>query len=314
VAALSLGYLWLFLRELIAYNLSAVPAATAQSKVATLLASAAQTIWSERGVYLRAITHHAPLTWLLVAGAAASLLFRSPVSDPSPRRPAAFGLVLFGLIYLLLSATPPAASVLVVWFSPAVWLLALALVTALCRHPGLVCAFGAVALVAQLFHHTAGSAGIGAEVARDLASLRAQAHTLAGALQARGLGGRVMIVTNVLYNPLPSLSYTCDTYRVLIYERLGRGAPILDGWTLGSWTDDWKAEMASLPRDETYLTLLAVGARDEVHHRGRANVLAREFLARVNPACELAPPPTLGRPELGQIRVFLTDADLQQCR
>lgn len=72
--------------------------------------------------------------------------------------------------------------------------------------------------------------------------------------------------------------------------------------------------MAAFPRDEAYLTVLAVGARDEVHHRGRAAALAREFLARVNPACELPPPPPLGRPELGQVRVFFTDADLQVCR
>src|SRR2546427_83163 len=83
--------------------------------------------------------------------------------------------------------------------------------------------------------------------------------------------------------------------------------PAPDGWPPGSWVDDWRPEMAPLPRDEAQLTILAVGARDEVHHRGRATAVAREFLARVNPACELPAPPPLGRPELGRIRVFFTD-------
>jgi hypothetical protein len=72
--------------------------------------------------------------------------------------------------------------------------------------------------------------------------------------------------------------------------------------------------MQALPADAAYLTVLSVGGLDVVHHRGRAGRMAAEFLADVNPACAVAVPESLGRPELGRIRAYLTGADRRSCR
>jgi len=314
LAVAALAYGWFCLRDVVAYNLSAVSSPTPEGQAGRFLLTAPRLAWGARWFYPAALTRHAPLSWLLVAGGLVLLLRAAREGDAVTRRRAAFGLVLFVLLDLLFSATPPPAAVLVVWLAPAVFVLGLAAAPSLGRRAVLIPALGVLSLAFQLYRHSVGGAGMSAEAAAALPALHAHADALADALEARALSGRrVLVSANFLYSPLPDLAFNCDVERVLLYERLGRAAPVLDGWTLGSWSDDWRAEMP-VAGEEALLTVLAVGARDGVHHRGRAGAMGAQFMAVANPACAVPVPGTLGRPELGHIRAFLTAPDLQACR
>ena len=317
VTAASLAYVWLALRDVMAYNLSALGASTPAGSVSAFFRTMPRHLSTTGWFYPSALLHHSPASWLLVA-AAIGVLFRPPGgAQPDPRRRMLFGLVLLVLVDLVFSAAPRTAAVLVVWLAPPLLVLCVSLLGVLPPPSGsaaLVSALSTLVLAFQLYRHSAGGPGIRPEATAALPSLAADADALAGALRRRPREGRVVVATNVLHAPLPDLAYNCDVLRVLLYERLGRQSPALDGWTLGSWGDDWQGEMEALPSDAAYLTLLSVGGRDFVHHRGQATRIATEFLAAVNPACSVAVPDDLGRPELGRVQAYLTDRDLRTCR
>jgi hypothetical protein len=317
VGAASIAYAGLVLRDVIAYNLSAIDASTPAAKASAFFSTGLRQLGKTAGFYPSALMFHSPASWLVVASAVGILVRPPREGQPDARRHVLFGLVLLVLVDLVFSATPPAAAVLVVWLAPALLVLCVAVVSVLPRLDGpavLVTALSTLVLSFQIYSHAVGASGIGPQAAAALPALAADADALAGALRRRPMQRRVVVATNVLYAPLPDLAYNCDVLRVLLYERLGRQSPALDGWTLGSWGDDWRAEMEALPADAPYLTVLSVGGRDFVHHRGQAERVATEFLAAVNPACSLPVPDDLGRPELGHVRAYLTDRDLRTCR
>ncbi|PYQ45086.1 MAG: hypothetical protein DMF77_05380 [Acidobacteria bacterium] len=317
VAAASLGYAGLALRDVIAYNLSAIAASTPAAQTSAFFVTAPGRVWKTASFYPSALLLHSPASWLVVASAVGIVVRPPRQRQPDPRRRIFFGLLLLVLVDLVFSATPPPAAVLVVWLAPALFVLCVAVVGALPPLRGravLVTVLSTLVLSFQIYGHAVGASGIGPQAAAALPALAADADALAGALRRRPMERHVVIATNVLYAPLPDLAYNCDVLRVLLYERLGRPSPALDGWTLGSWGDDWRAEMEALPADAAYLTLLSVGGRDVVHHRGQAGRIAAEFLALVNPGCAVPVPDLLGRPELGHVRAYLTSADLKSCR
>jgi hypothetical protein len=123
----------------------------------------------------------------------------------------------------------------------------------------------------------------------------------------------VLLLVNFAFSPDPSLAYTYDTYRVTLLESMGRKAPRLEGWELGTFSDDWRGELSGYPPSSIFLTILAVDGDPSLHHGGGAVELARGFMAAANPACELKIQPRLKIPRLGKLRAYLTRADLQTC-
>lgn len=201
------------------------------------------------------------------------------------------------------------------WFAPAAVILALA-----CIHvfpPGRVGLASAIAVIALALQLALVARGLPLvrqpALRREFLAFRRHVSELSRDLQARDLEpGPVRLVTNVLWLHNSSLAYNYDA---LLFESMGRRAPRLEGWELGTWSDDWRGELARLPASEWwFLSVIAVGSEDYVHHRGRARVLAAEFTAVVNPACQVPLADSLASPALGTIKVYLTRPDLRTLR
>jgi hypothetical protein len=311
------AYGGLALRDVVGYNLSAMAASSPSAKSLEFFLTAPRQLLRGLRVFPSALLVHSPFSGLLVAAAALAFALPATNTRPETRRRVLFGFVLLALVTLVFSAMPRRSAVLVVWLAPGFLALCVAVlgaVPALRVRPIAVTLLSVVVLAFQVYRHAVGGPGITAGAAAALPALGAQADALAEALRGRPLERHVVISSNFLYSPLPDLAYNSDVLRVLLYERLGRRAPAMDEWTLGSWGDDWRAEMQLLPADAAYLTVLSVGGRDLVHHRGRAGLMAAGFLAAVNPACAVPVPDVFGPPELGHLRAYLTGADLRSCR
>jgi hypothetical protein len=286
------------------------------SKAVLFLRASGHAIWSDRYFYPSNLLRTTPLFALLVVGTVAAAATARPEERRPQLRLAAFGALFLALTYLLFSAHPLKSQVLIVWFAPSAWILALASSEVLpLRRPGLASALTGLALVTQLVRVADRLPFVQQpELRGEFEGLRRHAEEIGRALQSRALeGGTVRLVTNFLWARDPSLSYNYDAYRVLLFESMGRRTPRLEGWELGTWSDDWRAELARFPSSEWFLAVIAAGGEDEVHHRHRARALAKEFRARVNRACELPLAASPAAPALGRIRVYLTRPDLRTC-
>lgn len=313
LAAGAVVYLWLYLPGVTSYNLMVIQAPTGLGKAVLFFRSAAGAVWTSRYFYPSNLLHRTPVFVLLMLGAAAVAI---RLEETGSRRPALFGALALVLTYLLFSAHPLKSDVFIVWFAPAAVILALA-----CTHAfppgriGLASAIAVIALALQLALVARGLPLVRQPAVRpEFVAFRRHVGGLSRALLAYDLErGTVRLVTNVLWLRDPSLAYNYDAYRVLLFESMGRRAPRLEGWELGTWSDDWRGELARLPASEWFLSVIAVGSEDYVHHRGRARVLAAEFTAVVNPACQVPLADSLASPALGTIKVYLTRPDLRTC-
>ena len=315
-AGAAAAYGLLFLPAVTAYNLMAVPAPTIAAKVGQLVRFAPEAAWRDRWFYASAILRRAPFMALLVAGGLGAHLSFLRIGGRT-RRVSACGLLLAASTYLLFSAHPVRDRVLIVWFAPCAWLLAVACTRAIpAAFRWISYPFSCLALAFQLI------VGVfGAERGRDyfgqpraFQDLRQHVDIVAQALEDRDLAGKdLVLLVNFAFTADPSLAYTYDTYRVMLFESMGRRAPRVEGWELGTFTDDWRRELDGYPPQTVFLTILAVNGDPSLHHRGRAAYLARSFTQAANPACEVKLPVRLRVPRLGRLKAYLTRADLQTC-
>jgi len=308
-------YLAWALPDIVSYNLMASPGLDASAKAAGWLRSAAASLWPDRWFYPKAVLVQAPSFAVLVAGGVAALVAGRPDAEPRiPVRTAAGGFLLGALTYVLLSTHPLHNRVLVVWFAPTAWVLAAAGAQAASRvSTGRVALAATAAAALQLGRAFLPAVTAAPPVTEEARALEGQAAALARGLAGAGLEGRhVLVATSFSWAPAADLSYSPDTYRVLLFEAMGRRAPVLEAWVLGTRTDDWRAELRLLPGQEAILLLLAPAATPPSGPRGRAAAIAASVLATANPECAIALDPP-GLPLLGPVRALLVRPDLSSC-
>jgi hypothetical protein len=307
-------YLSWALPSILDYNLIMDVPGGAEGSVIAFLRGAPAHLWPDRWSYPRAVLLQAPFLVLLLAGATHAA-GKSRGSDRHRSRQLAAWGVLFGAsIYLLFAAHPVHSSVLIVWFAPAVWPLAAACAEALSPRRAPLLTLGAALVVALQIARAREPAGTDATYPRALATLRDQAAALGAALSRAGLEGkRVVVATSFAYVPAPGLSYHPDTYRVLLFEAMGRRASILAPWELGARRGDWRAELALFADVDAFLVLVTPEADDAVHPRTRAKPLSRSVLQAADPSCAVELPAGGELPLLGRVTALLVGPGLKGC-
>lgn len=232
----------------VSYNLMATRAADADSRVGAFLGS----WWS----YLSAdpLFYGTQLTtdvrgWIVAVALGLLVLGIVRRWPASLLKLGGLSLVCFGYSYLLMTVSPLHSAVLAVWFFPALGLVALFIALAVARlAPAWLTAGLSIGLMAFVLGALpTRPAEPPVAYAAPIKQIFTQADGIARFLDAKfaGRSQRVLILTNFLALDGP-VQHTADTYRALLQERLRRANLVIDGWELGTYGTDWRAEAGRL--------------------------------------------------------------------
>jgi hypothetical protein len=317
-----------FLKTVVFYNLAAI---SGQDRpllviIKEFVSSSILNIIHSHWFYLKSLYARAPFFLLLLGIGVISIFQTNQASQSkedenasSQRRIALWGLLTFLFTCLLFSTHPVRSKVLDLWLQPGIWILALCanLYVQRIQVPRvLILLLISVQLAFSLKSMKEVGPHQNAEYQKYWKPMVVQAKSLAEVLQQRPQLSKltVRILPNFLKSPVDEYFFSYDTYRVLLFETLGRNSPILEGWELGTRGDQWESELEGFARDhEAFLGLIVTEGSDAIHFRQVANKLANEYVKVVNPTCELknVQEPTI--PGFGKFRFFFTERGLTQC-
>jgi hypothetical protein len=126
----------------------------------------------------------------------------------------------------------------------------------------------------------------------------------------------MVVFTNFLAVDGP-VQHSADTYRALIHERVRRANLVLDGWELGTYGMDWRAETDRFKNYPRFLLLVQEKPlAGFVPHQQEAGLAFREQLESFraqHPACFEAVAPPARLPKIGQQAAWLL-SDAPECR
>jgi hypothetical protein len=319
---LLITYKIFFLNTVVSYNLGAM---TGQDRslstiVKSFVFSSIKNLVHSHWFYLKSLYARAPFfVSLLGVGAIAVFQRNKDESTSSNKRIALWGLLTFFFTYLLFSSHPVLSKVLDLWLQPGLWILALCATHAIHR-VGVPRVLILLLMSVQLTYSLRSMKEVGPHQNAQYQSywkpMIVQAKSLAEVLNQRPQLSKlqVRLLPNFLKSPVDEFYFCYDTYRVLLFEALGKNSPILEGWELGTHSDQWERELAGFTKqNEALLGLIVSEGADEIHFRRLANKLAKEYAKVVNPACELKNVQEPVIPGFGKFRFFFTERGLAQC-
>jgi hypothetical protein len=315
IVLLTVYCVW-FLPTVIHYNLMSVKSSAASTWgiIQGFIFAAANNVFDFSFFYIKSLLVRSPCFFILIFLALMCFYKKRDQIQHDQRCLLIWGFSFFGLTYLLFTSHPVHARVLDLWFLPSIWLLILAISQELKNTFFYV--FILFLITIKLFftfkiifidqdknstyHQYCGHMMEQAAVLSDI--LEKKSH----------LSGKVIrILPNFLYFPTEGIAFSYDTYRVLLFESLGKKSPILEGWELGTYSDHWISEISS--GREVWLAMIVVDGSDAIHFRNKANMLAKEYIANVNLACEIKNVQGARVPHFGSFRFFLTEGGFTTC-
>lgn len=311
--------IWFF-QTVVSYNLMA-----AKTSGHSLFSSAQAFIYvSFRNIivshffYIKSLCTRSPFFLILFLWGTVILYQKRNLANDRQKHLLCWGFCIFIFTYLLFSSHPVHASVLDLWFLPAVWIVGFAISFQFKNNDFLYCFLLSVIIVKLFFTaYTLFSSGTDKSLTyqQDYQLMREQAHSIGRILGQRPqLSHKVIrLLPNFLYTPQAGICFAYDTYRVLIFEYLGKKSPILEGWELATYSDNWSNEINDQTHSDALLAMIVTGGQDKIHFRKKANKIAAEYLSQVNMTCELKPIQGATVPDMGLFRFFLTQNGLAQC-
>jgi hypothetical protein len=307
--------------QTVSYNLMATGGSTLPERVQLFLRNAGTYLMSDFRFYALdlLIHYHA---WILVVAPGIVIVAEVVHHRPVPNaRLALFASVALVYTYVLLTISPLHSEVLTIWFLPSLTLFAAFLartVPAILEGKGtlmaslalLVFGFGSMRLKPDDYDPP---------FAPYVSSVFEQADAVAKTLDER-LGRQpatVLLMVNFLSAEGP-LVHNYDAYRVLIDERLPRSQMTLDGWELGTYGPDWKAELRAWLVYSNIVFLLqedpmGVPDANAPQQSGRAVWAALQKFRSQHPTCFMPAAPPIALPHVGRREAWLLSSDTD-CR
>lgn len=273
-------YFIYFLIPVISYNLMAVSSAESKSlsRVFWDLFEVAQ---RDGAIYIKWILER---FWMLpVAGLSLAVAWYRKIGC---RKEAVFSLCFFGCTYILFSIHPIKSDVLLIWFVPATWAASLyagKFLNGVNRNiirQGLGLTL-AILMVLVVFTNNYGSRRfLRSEYEQeDFLNVKAIAEAAAEVVGKKSTQfDSVTLAVNFLYNRSAIVSYNYDALRVLIFEKLGRAAPIIDGWEFGTYSDKWKEELLRFADRKIILSIVSDDLENRLHPFKRGQLMYTEVM------------------------------------
>jgi hypothetical protein len=310
--------LW-FLSTVVSYNLIAVKSAdhSLVGIAKEFIFSSWRNIRETKTYYYHSLFDRAPFFLILLLDGIAILFFKTEKMT-NQKKLVAWGLLLFSLSYLLFTAHPVKANVLDLWFLPSLWMLAFVLSGQIEKNRLIYNVLLVVITLRLLFIAymvTMSGPSTNPNYQQYYQSMRTQAHSISVDLAERPTLSKqvIRLLPNFLSSPETGICFCYDTYRVLLFEALGRNAPILEGWELGTFSNNWWDELAYNDPHELLLAMIVTEGKDKIHFRSVANQLGAEYIAKANPVCKLNNIQGTEVPDFGKFQFFLTTHKLSEC-
>jgi len=309
-----------FLQTVISYNLMAVKTSDHSSTGAMyqfILSAIRNTIISHF-FYIKSLCARSPFFFVLVFLVIGIFYQKRTEMKDEQRHLIIWGFSLFFLTYVLFSSHPVRDRVLDIWFLPSIWIFSLVVSYGAVRSYFLYGAF-IIFIGIKLFFtfnivFTSGP-NKNPIYQQYCGRMFEQANSLANILEKKSNISQktIRILPNFLKAPIKQISFSYDTYRVLLFEALGKNSPLFEGWELGTYSDNWISEISRMMDHEVFLGMIVVDGKDNIHFRNKANKLATEYIGKVNMSCEIKNVQGAKVPDFGLFRFFLTEGGFNKC-
>jgi hypothetical protein len=296
-----------FLTSVVNYNLMATDHSTGQ-----FLMTAIHYIAVSHFFYFKSLYHQSPFYLVLIFYAFVAI-FQNKNNKPL----AYFGLLFFIFTYLLFSAHPVRTDVLAIWFLPSIWILSYLFAGSIQKNTFL----SGLTIIMVISQMMITINQIKTHIPYHLKTyqtyyqqLREQAQSLAQELNTHPnmADKTIRLLPNFVSSPEPGFIFASATYKVLMFETLGRSSPILEGWDLGN-TDNWLESISLTPKNEIFLTIILSKAENKINSPLKVNKIANDYIKQVNVNCETQNIQHPYMKEFGKFRFFLTQHVSNKC-
>lgn len=310
-----------FLQTVIHYNLMSVKSSdhSLMGIISEFILSAIRNVIVSHFFYIKSLWARSPFFFILLFSLVIIFYKKKNSLAEAQWRLILWGFFLFALTYILFSSHPVNSRVLDIWFLPSIWILSAAflnIIPAKYFHSWLIILIIIAAKIIFTFKAIFISGMDKNPIYQRYYSLiLEQVGSLNDFLEKQPQLSKkiIRILPNFLNTPVGGIVFSYDTYRVLLFESLGKKSPILEGWELGTYSDDWINEIFPKLDKEVWLAMIVVDGSDTIHFRNKANFLAAGYMAKVNPSCEIKNMKGIMVPDFGTFRFFLTEGGFYKC-
>ena len=308
----ALIYLWVFMPQVISYNLMAVNT-NSNGNWQNSVIKAWITLSDNLGYYFYVAIQAYPFILLVFTIA----FFGIIVFPIRLKKVFVFACLLWIGIYLLFSSHPVKSPVLMIWLIPGTfsfcWIAGYVITRIVANLPftWVIQTVISILVITMTLRGNYGEKYELNNVEKEdhIYMVNLSDHIVATFKQKNFSISHALLLVNFLYGRSPKATFNYDSFRVLILERMGRSAPVIDGWELGTHSDDWYTEIGDLSKSPYLIFLIGQDPFSKIHPFGRGTKIAQEVDAMLKYKCPPALFPAHNHSDLGVVSMYITRSD-----